>query len=94
VALLKTLGMTRRDVATHFAVEYALVGLVAGTIGACGAAALAWAVVTRGFNLTSQLEALPLAAGILASVALTVAAGLAASASALQRRPIEVLRTE
>jgi putative ABC transport system permease protein len=94
VALLKTLGMTRRGVASHFAVEYALIGLVAGVIGAGGAAALAWAVVTRGFNLAGQLEALPLAAGIAASAVLTVAAGLAASGRALQRRPIEVLRTE
>jgi putative ABC transport system permease protein len=94
VALLKTLGMTRRGIATHFAVEYALIGLVAGAIGVCGATALAWAVVTRGFNLTGRLEPLPLALGIVASAALTVAAGLAASVRALQRRPIEVLRTE
>jgi len=94
VALLKTLGMTRRGVATHFAVEYALIGLVAGAIGACGATALAWAVVTRGFNLAGELEPLPLVAGIAAAAALTIAAGLAASVRALQRRPIEVLRTE
>jgi putative ABC transport system permease protein len=94
VALLKTLGMTRRGVVSHFAVEYALIGLVAGAIGACGAAALAWGVVTRGFNLTGQLEPWPLAIGVAASAALTVAAGLAASVRALQRRPIEVLRTE
>ncbi|HYL05387.1 MAG TPA: FtsX-like permease family protein, partial [Thermoanaerobaculia bacterium] len=94
VALLKTLGMTRRGVATHFAVEYALIGLVAGVIGACGAAALAWAVVTRGFELTGRLEPGPLAVGILTSIALTVGAGLAASGRALQRRPIEVLRSE
>lgn len=94
VALLKTLGMTRRGVVSHFAVEYALIGLVAGAIGACGAAALAWGVVTRGFNLTGQLEPWPLAIGVAASAALTVAAGLAASGRALQRRPIEVLRAE
>ena len=94
VALLKTLGMTRRGVVSHFAVEYALIGLVAGAIGACGAAALAWGVVTRGFNLTGQLEPWPLAIGVAASAALTVAAGLAASVRALQRRPIEMLRTE
>jgi putative ABC transport system permease protein len=94
VALLKTLGMTRRGVVSHFAVEYALIGLVAGAIGAGGAAALAWGVVTRGFNLTGQLEPWPLAIGVAASAALTVAAGLAASVRALQRRPIEVLRTE
>jgi putative ABC transport system permease protein len=94
VALLKTLGMTRRGVASHFAVEYALIGLVAGVIGAIGAAALAWTVVTQGFNLSGELAPLPLAVGICGSILLTVAAGLAASARALNRRPIEVLRAE
>ena len=94
VALLKTLGMTRRGVAVHFAVEYALIGLAAGAIGACGAAILAWAVVTRGFNLPGRFEPLPLVIGVAASALLTVAAGLAASGRALQRRPIEVLRSE
>jgi putative ABC transport system permease protein len=94
VALLKTLGMTRRGVGTHFGVEYALIGLVAGAIGAAGAAALAWTVITSGFNLSGELEILPLVAGIAGSMVLTVAAGLAASARALQRPPIEVLRAE
>ncbi|HVT60467.1 MAG TPA: FtsX-like permease family protein [Thermoanaerobaculia bacterium] len=94
VALLKTLGMTRGGVVANFAVEYALVGLVAGAIGCGGAAILAWGVVTRGFELPQELEPLPLAVGLLATILLTVTAGLAASARALQRRPIEVLRDD
>ncbi|HYG62807.1 MAG TPA: FtsX-like permease family protein, partial [Thermoanaerobaculia bacterium] len=94
VALLKTLGMTRRGVAATFAVEYALIGLVAGVIGALGAAVLARGVVTQGFELTWQAEPGPVTLAILASVVLTVAAGLAASFRALERRPIEVLRSE
>jgi putative ABC transport system permease protein len=94
VALLKTLGMTRRGVATTFAVEYALIGLVAGGIGAAGGVALAWGVVTQGFRLPWVLAAGPLTIALAASVLLTVLAGLAASLRALQRRPIEVLRTE
>ncbi len=94
VALLKTLGMTRRGVAAIFAVEYALVGLVAGIIGAAGGGVLAWAVLTRGFNQHWTTEPLPFAAAVAVSVALTIAAGLAASWRALERRPIEVLRSE
>jgi putative ABC transport system permease protein len=94
VALLKTLGMTRRGVAATFAVEYALIGLVAGAIGAAGAAVLARTVVTRGFELTWSLEPLPMAVAVAVSVLLTIAAGLAASLRALERRPIEVLRSE
>lgn len=94
VALLKTLGMTRRGVAATFAVEYALIGLVAGVIGALGGTVLAWGVVTRGFVIPWEAEPLTVAAAIAGSIALTVIAGLAASLRALERRPIEVLRSE
>ncbi|MES1241101.1 MAG: FtsX-like permease family protein [Acidobacteriota bacterium] len=94
VALLKTLGMTRRGVVGAFAVEYALIGLVAGLIGTVGAAVLAYTVVTRGFELTWAFQPLPMGVALAASVVLAVLAGLAASARALERRPIEVLRAE
>jgi putative ABC transport system permease protein len=94
VALMKTLGVTRRGVAAIFAVEYALIGLVAGIIGAAGGGVLAWAVLTRGFNQRWQTEPLPFLVAVVVSVALTVVAGLAASWRALERRPIEVLRSE
>ncbi|HEY7213486.1 MAG TPA: FtsX-like permease family protein, partial [Thermoanaerobaculia bacterium] len=94
VALLKTLGMTRRGVAATFAVEYALVGLVAGTIGAIGGTVLAWGVVTRGFEIPWRFDPLALSVALATSVALAVVAGLAASLRALERRPIEVLRAE
>jgi putative ABC transport system permease protein len=94
VALLKTLGMTRRGVAATFAVEYALVGLVAGTIGAVGGTVLAWGIVTRGFEMPWAFAPLTLAAALAGSVLLAVLAGLAASLRALEHRPIEVLRAE
>jgi len=94
VALLKTLGMTRRGVAATFAVEYALVGLVAGAIGAVGGTVLAWGIVTRGFEMPWVFAPLTLATALAGSVLLTVLAGLAASLRALERRPIEVLRAE
>ncbi len=94
VALLKTLGMTRKGVAASFAVEYGLIGLVAGVIGTVGATVLAWVVVTQGFEMRWEFPVLPLAIAIVGSIVLTIAAGLASSASALERRPIEVLRGE
>lgn len=94
VALLKTLGMTRKGVVGAFAVEYALIGLVAGVIGTVGAAILSYAVVTRGFELPWELQPVPMLVALVGTVLLAVLAGLAASARALERRPIEVLRSE
>lgn len=94
VALLKTLGMTRRQVIATFAVEYALIGAVAGLIGAVGGAVLGWVVITRGFEMRWDWQPLPLLIAIAGSVLLTVAAGIAASLRSLERRPVEVLRSE
>ena len=94
VALLKTLGMTRRQVATAFAVEYALIGLVAGAIGAASGAFLTWGLITRGFELPWEPEPRTLALSVVGAIVLSIAAGLAASVRSLQRRPIEVLRAE
>lgn len=94
VALLKTLGFTRAGVAAIFSVEYAALGLVAGTIGALGGGALAWAVLTRPMEMEWSWFPWPFAAALVGMVLLSVLGGLAASAGALRRRPIEVLRRE
>ncbi len=94
VALLKTLGMTRRGVAAAYAVEYALVGLVAGVIGAGGGALLAWRVMTEGFEMSWRFQPAAVGAAVAGTALLTVLAGLGASWRALERRPIEVLRAD
>jgi putative ABC transport system permease protein len=94
VALLKTLGATRRGVVAIFAVEFALIGLVAGLVGTVGGAVLAWIVMTRGMELEWAWRPWVMAGAPFATVALSVLAGIAASAGALRRRPIEVLRAE
>jgi putative ABC transport system permease protein len=92
VALLKTLGMTRLGVACVFSVEYCLVGLAAGLIGAVGGGVLAWAVVTEGMELPWSFDGRFYLAAVAGSALLAVVAGLAASSGALRQRPIEVLR--
>jgi putative ABC transport system permease protein len=94
VAVLKTLGMTRAGVAAVFSLEYALVGLVAGLVGAVGAAVLAWAVLTRGMEIPWRWPWGTLVAGAVLATLLSVVAGLAASRGALARAPVEVLRSE
>jgi len=94
VALLKTIGMTRGQVIAVYAVEYAVLGTVAGAVGVAGACVLARAVVTRGMDLSFRFDPAACAAAFAATIALAVAAGIGASARSLARRPIEVLREE
>jgi putative ABC transport system permease protein len=92
VALFKTLGMTRGQVVAVFAVEYALVGLVAGVLGTVGAAVMAWAVIRFGFQIAWALHPGALMVALAATVVLSVVAGLTASTRALAVRPLAVLR--
>jgi putative ABC transport system permease protein len=94
VALLKTLGMTRRDVSTVFAVEYALVGIAAALIGGLAGTVLAWAVLTQVMEIPWEHRPLTYAGTVVLTVLLVVIAGLAASGRALAVRPIVVLRAQ
>lgn len=92
VALLKTLGMTRPGIAAAFGLEYALLGVVAGIIGAGSGTLLAWAVTTRALDLPWVLSAGPVVAAVCVSVVLSVAGGLAASFGALREPPAAILK--
>ncbi len=91
-ALGKALGMTRLQVASLFATESAIVGLLAGTIGAVAGTALAAVVLEKGMEIPFQLEVVPPLVAILLAAVFAAAAGLAASARPLAQRPIEALR--
>ena len=92
VALLKAIGMTRAEVVAALALEHALVGLVAGLIGAGGAVTLAWAVLRFGMELRWEPDPLAVAVAVAGAIVVGTLAGLAASLGALRRRPIEALR--
>ncbi len=91
-ALLKTLGLTRGGIVRLFAIEFALAGAVAGALGVLGAYALSWGFLEDVLELEADLPLAELVLGIATTVALSVAAGLAASARALAVRPGRVLR--
>jgi putative ABC transport system permease protein len=92
VALYKTLGMTRAQVAVVFAVEYALVGLVAGAIGAAGAVVLAYSVTRFGMDINWAWAPVSTIGAVVLTVILSVVAGLLTSVRALAVRPLAVLR--
>jgi len=93
VAVLKTLGMTRGGVVAVFAVEYALLGAVAGVIGAAGGSVLAFLVVTQIMDLPWTAPLVTSASVITGLSLLAVVAGTMASLRALARRPAAVLRS-
>ncbi len=94
VALLKAIGMTRRDVAAVFSIEYALTGVVAAIIGVATGSLLAWAVITQIMELPWSPSIVESFLVVVFTTILAVVAGLVASARALAARPLEVLRTE
>jgi putative ABC transport system permease protein len=93
VALLKTVGMTRRDVLTVFAVEYALTGAASALVGLAAGSGLAWVVVARVLEVPWVPRAAEILAAAVTVVVLAVAAGISASARALSVRPAAVLRS-
>jgi putative ABC transport system permease protein len=94
VVVLKTLGATRRRIATVFSIEFAVLGLVAGVVGVLFANIIARVILTRAMTVTYHVQ-WGLTLGALAGTAgLTVATGWLASHRILGRKPLEVLREE
>lgn len=92
--ILRTLGATRGVVARAFAVEYACLGAVAGVGGTALASALAWIVLELLLDTPWLLAPLPLAAGVAATIVVSVAVGFLATWRLLGQKPLPVLRRE
>jgi putative ABC transport system permease protein len=93
VAVLKTVGVTRAGVVAVFAVEYLLVGGAAGLIGVLGGLAVGWGVTVHLLELPWRWPLVATAATVVAVGLLAVVAGVVASARALGRPPVTVLRS-
>ena len=94
IALLKTIGATRADIVLIHGVESALVGAVAGVLGAVGGVALAATVIRYQLELSWDPDPWPLLLAVPAAALLSALAGRVASARALAIEPLAVLRTE
>src|SRR5262249_25939656 len=92
VALLKTLGASSRIVATLLAIEYGLLGVLAGTVGAVAAGALRWVISRRVLNVAWRPEPTTTVLAILFTAALVGLVGVLASVDVLRRKPLAVLR--
>ena len=93
-AILKAIGGTRRIVVASFAVEFALIGGLAGVIGVGLASALSWAILHFFLDLAWTVQPLVLSWGLLATVGLAVAVGFLSTFKILGEPPLAVLRQE
>ncbi|MYC26827.1 MAG: FtsX-like permease family protein [Nitrospira sp. SB0662_bin_26] len=93
-AILKAIGGTRGIVVESFAVEFALIGGLAGLIGVGLASALSWAILHFFLDLSWTFQPLVLGWGLMATVGLAVAVGFLSTFKILGEPPLAVLRQE
>lgn len=93
VVVLKTLGATRRRIATVFSVEFVVLGVLAGAVGALFANVLTRVLLHR-MDVTFHRDWRGSVVAVLATAVLAVATGWGASFRILGQKPLEVLREE
>jgi putative ABC transport system permease protein len=93
-AIFKTLGATRGVIAGVLVLEYGLLGVLAGTIGAGGAIVLSWAVSRYALDIPFTPLLGVSTVGVVATTLLVAAIGVVSSWEVLQRKPLATLRAE
>ena len=93
-AILKAIGGTRGVVVASFAVEFAVIGGLAGLIGVGLASALSWAILHFFLDLAWTVQPLVLGWGLMATVGLAVVVGFLSTFKILGEPPLAVLRQE
>lgn len=94
VAILKTLGATRRRITGIFSVEFSILGAVAGLVGGVLANLFTRIVSARFIEANFDFDWLSLLVVMLGTALLANLAGWLASARILDQRPLEVMRGE
>jgi putative ABC transport system permease protein len=93
-AIYRTLGAGTRLVTAMVAVEYGLLGVLAGALGAGGALGLSWVLARYLLEIEWRPAPALLSAGVLATAALVTVVGVVASIDVLLRKPLSTLRSE
>ena len=93
-AIFKTLGATRRLIATVLLLEYGLLGLLAGAIGAAGAIGLTWAISRYALDIPFRPLIGLSVAGVVITASVVATVGVVSSWEVLQRKPLATLRAE
>jgi putative ABC transport system permease protein len=93
-AIFKTLGATRRMIASVLLLEYGVLGALAGTIGSVGAIALTWGISRYALDIPWRPLPLISLTGVIVSALLVAVVGVVSSWEVLQRKPLATLRAE
>ena len=94
VVILKTLGATRWRVSKIFSVEFLVLGLVAGVMGALLANGFASLLLKRLLNAHPHFEWIPSLVCVAATALIANFAGWVASFRILGQKPLQILRDE
>ena len=94
VAIIKTLGGTRRRIMSIFSIEFSILGVIAGFIGGMLANIFTRVIAEKFINTNFDFDWLSLLGVVVGTAVLANAAGWLASARILDQRPLEVLRSE
>jgi putative ABC transport system permease protein len=93
VVVLKTLGATRNRIATVFSVEFLVLGLLAGAVGALFANLLSRILLHR-MDVVFQRDFSGTLLAVVGTAVLAVVTGWVASFHILGQKPLEILREE
>ena len=93
-AILKAIGSPRLVLVQTFAIEFALVGSLAGLIGLLMANGLSWAILHFVLDLPFVFQPIALSWGLFATIVLAVAVGFLSTYRLLGAPPLAVLRQE
>jgi putative ABC transport system permease protein len=93
-AIYRTLGASTRMLTTMAAIEYGVLGTLAGLLGAAGAVGLSWALARFLFDIEWRPAPGLMALGIALTAVTVSVVGLAASVDVLRQKPLRTLRSE
>jgi putative ABC transport system permease protein len=93
-AILKTLGANTRLLTTMLALEYGVLGALAGTVGSIGALGLSWVLTRQVFEVAWFASPVTTAGGVLLTALVVGIVGVVSSIDVLRRKPLVTLRAE
>ncbi len=94
VAILKTLGGTRRRISSIFSIEFSILGAVSGLVGGILANLFTRIISDKFIDASFDFDWASLLVVMIGTALLANVAGWLASARILDQRPLEVLRGE